>query len=636
MFAREKVAINERSHRERRQIEWSSLRSLSPFLWPPGSLEMRLRIVVALTFLTLAKVATVSTPLVFKRCVDLLANPQNVALILPLGLLVAYALLRVTSTAFGELRDAVFARVAHRAIRGLALQVFRHLHGLSLSFHLDRRTGGISRSIERGTAGVHTLLTYMLFNILPTLIEICLVSVILAVLFPLPYVLVTALSVAAYAIFTSVATEQRMRHIRRAVAINRDSNAHAVDSLLNYETVKHFGNEEFEAQRYDAALARFESASVAGQKWASILRIGQATIVGASIATLMVMAGQNVMAGTMTIGDFVAVNMYLMQLFIPLDFLGHVYRTVKDALVDLLAMVDLLDARPEIRDVPGATALVPGDGAVRFEHVHFGYDPRRTILRDVSFTVPAGHSVAIVGASGAGKSTIARLLFRFYDVSSGAVRIDGQDIRTVTQASLRAAIGVVPQDTVLFNETVYYNIAYGNPSATPAQVEEAARRARIHDFIMKTPDGYQTRVGERGLRLSGGERQRVAIARAFLKNPRIIVLDEATSALDSHTEKAIQASLKEVSRGRTTLIVAHRLSTIVDADEILVLHEGCLVESGTHAQLLARNGLYASMWKRQQLEETDYRAGEAPGSDHRKRNDGDARAALGTSFGSGT
>jgi ATP-binding cassette subfamily B protein len=583
----------------RRGVEWRALRGLAPHLWPPGDLGVRLRVVLALTLLAAAKVATVYVPILLKELVDLFADPANLPVVVPLGLVAGYGVLRVAAIAFSELRDAVFAKVAQRAIRNVALQTFRHLHGLSLKFHLERQTGGLSRAIERGTNGIDTLLTFMLFNIVPTLIEIALVCGILWSFFGAPYALVTFACVVGYVAYTFGITEWRIKYRRQMNETDQEANTRAIDSLLNYETVKYFGNERYEASRFDQALARYERASVASKSSLSLLNIGQATIIGGGLAVLMLMAGRGVIAGTLTVGDFVLVNTYMIQLYIPLNFLGFVYREIKQALTDMESMFRLLGVAADVKDTPGARPLEPGPGEVVFDGVGFAYDPRRTILHDISFRVPAGGRVAIVGESGAGKSTISRLLFRFYDVTSGAIRIDGQDLREVTQDSVRASIGIVPQDTVLFNDTVYYNIAYGRPGASPAEVEDAARHARIHDFVMASPDGYQTMVGERGLKLSGGEKQRVAIARTILKRPRILVFDEATSALDTRTERAIQASLREVSRGHTTLVIAHRLSTIVDADEIIVLAQGRIVERGPHERLLGAGGLYAAMWQRQ-------------------------------------
>ncbi len=604
------VSVPEESADTRRSVEWRALHGLAPHLWPPGNVGVRLRVVVALVLLAGAKAATVYVPILLKQLVDLFANPANLPAAVPLGLVIGYGALRIAAIAFAELRDAVFAKVAQRAIRNVALQTFRHLHGLSLGFHLERQTGGLSRAIERGTNGIDTLLTFMLFNIVPTLIEIALVCGVLWSFFGASYAFVTLVCVLGYVFYTFGVTEWRIKYRRQMNETDQEANTRAIDSLLNYETVKYFGNELYEANRFDQALARYERASVASKSSLSLLNIGQATIIGIGLAVLMLMAGRGVIAGELTVGDFVLVNTYLIQLYIPLNFLGFVYREIKQALTDMESMFRLLGVSADVQDAPAAQPLHAGAGEVEFDHVSFAYDPRRTILHDISFRVPAGRKIAIVGASGAGKSTISRLLFRFYDVTSGAIRIDGQDIRAVTQASVRGSIGIVPQDTVLFNDTIYYNIAYGRPGASPAEIEDAARHARIHDFIMASPDGYQTMVGERGLKLSGGEKQRVAIARTILKRPRILLFDEATSALDTRTEREIQTSLREVSRGHTTLVIAHRLSTIVDADEIIVLADGRIAERGTHSSLLGAGGLYAAMWQRQAhnaaaLEEAD-------------------------------
>ena len=590
--------------RHRATSDLATIRALMPYLWPRRAPELRLRVAVAVVFLVIAKSANVYVPILYKEAVDALTSPQagaaTVAIAVPVGLLVAYGIVRVLALAFGELRDAVFAKVAQRAIRTVALSTFGHLHGLAMRFHLDRQTGGLSRAIERGTKGIEFLLTFMLFNVLPTFFEVLLVCAILWALFTVWYALVTLAAIAGYIGFTLVVTQWRIKHRRRMNEMDSEANTKAIDSLLNYETVKYFGNEAHEAQRYDTALRGYESAAVISKTSLSLLNIGQAVIISAGLTIVMVMAGYGVAGGTMTIGDFVLVNTYLIQLYLPLGFLGFVYREIKQSLADMESMFELFDVEAEIRDRADAPALAVDRGEIAFEGVSFHYGRDRGILEDVSFRVPAGHMVAIVGPSGAGKSTISRLLFRFYDVTAGAIRVDGQDIREVTQASLRAAIGIVPQDTVLFNDTIYYNINYGRPGATPSEVEEAARMAHIHDFVQSLPEGYQTKVGERGLKLSGGEKQRVAIARTILKDPRILLFDEATSALDSHTEKEIQANLSEIAARHTTIVIAHRLSTVIDADEILVLEAGRIVERGRHAELLARDATYAAMWRRQQ------------------------------------
>ena len=577
-----------------------AIRALAPYLWPKDEPGMRGRVIVAIIFLVIAKIATVYIPYVYKLAVDELTNPELAAIVVPVGLLVLYGVVRVASSGFNELRDFVFARVAQRAIRNVALKTFQHLHDLALRFHLDRQTGGLSRVIERGTKGIEFLLNFMLFNIVPTILEILLVCGILWVLYDFWFSLVTFATIAGYIAFTLSITEWRIKFRRAMNETDQEANTKAIDSLLNYETVKYFGNEAHEARRFDDALRRYEYAAVKSRTTLSLLNVGQGAIIAIGLVAVMVMAGHGVKNGSMTVGDFVLVNGYLIQLYMPLNFLGFVYREMKQSLIDMEAMFRLLGVEREVEDRPGSVDLVTANATVEFRDVSFGYRPDRPILKDVGFKVPAGKTVAIVGPSGAGKSTISRLLFRFYDVDGGSIRIDGQDIRELTQASLRAAIGIVPQDTVLFNDTIYYNIAYGRPAATPAEVEEAARLAQVHDFVLTLPDGYSTRVGERGLKLSGGEKQRVAIARTILKRPAILLFDEATSALDTHTEREIQGALREVSKGRTTVVIAHRLSTVVDADEIIVLQAGKIVERGAHRDLIDRDGIYAAMWRRQQ------------------------------------
>ncbi|HEV2674034.1 MAG TPA: ABC transporter ATP-binding protein/permease [Aliidongia sp.] len=592
----------------RRRGSLATLGTLAPYLWPPGELGLRVRVVLAVCCLIVAKAANVYVPILYKRAIDALGGgagngATSVAATItavPLALILAYGSARVLSLIFAELRDAVFARVAQRAIRTLGLQVFRHLHALSLRFHLARQTGGLTRSIERGTKGIETLLQYMLFNILPTLFEIGLVCAILWKLFDWRFAAATFVTVALYIAYTLMITEWRTKYRRQMNEVDSEANTKAIDSLLNYETVKYFGNEEHEAARFDSALQRYERAAVKSQVSLSILNIGQAAIISVGLTIVMYMAGVGIVNHTMTLGDFVLVNTYLVQLYQPLNFFGFVYREIKQSLIDMERMFDLMSVEREIADRPGALPLAVTGATLEFRDVRFGYDPRREILKGVSFTVPAGHTVAVVGPSGAGKSTLSRLLFRFYDVDAGQILIDGQDIRDVTQTSLRATLGIVPQDTVLFNDTITYNIAYGKPGASTAQIEQAARMAHIHDFILAMPDGYQTAVGERGLKLSGGEKQRVAIARTILKDPAITLFDEATSALDTNTEREIQTNLKEVSRGRTTLVIAHRLSTIIDADEIIVLEAGRIAERGRHHDLVTADGRYAEMWRKQQ------------------------------------
>ncbi len=592
-------AQSEASRPERRG-HFGTLRSLLPYLWPAGRPGLRLRVVVALCLLAAAKFANVYVPFLYKAAVDALSLENLALIVVPVGAIVAYGLARVLAQAFGELRDAVFIKVGQHAIRSVALRTFEQLHRLALRFHLERQTGGLSRAIERGTKGIQFLLTFSLFNILPTLFEILLVVGILLYNYTPWFGLLTLGTISGYIAFTLAITEWRTKFRRQMNDMDSEANTKAIDSLLNYETVKYFGNESHEARRYDASLARYEQAAIRSQTTLSYLNIGQGMIVSAGLIAVMLLAAEQVKEGIMTLGDFVLINTFLIQLYLPLNFLGFVYREIKQSLVDMEEMFKLNRVNAEINDRPGAKALKAGGGEVEFENVDFSYEAQRGILRDVSFRVPAGQTVAIVGPSGAGKSTISRILFRFYDVSSGSVRIDGQDIREVTQASLRDAIGIVPQDTVLFNDSIEYNIRYGNPGASDAEVVEAARLAAIHDFIEGLPEGYRTPVGERGLKLSGGEKQRVAIARTILKGPRILLFDEATSALDSHTEREIQAALREVSADRTTLVIAHRLSTVVEAHEILVLDQGRIVERGRHSDLLALEGHYAAMWARQQ------------------------------------
>ena len=587
--------------------DMETLKSLLPYLWPGARPDLRARVVVSMAFLMVAKGITVAVPVVLKYAVDALNAPlpdQHALAVglaaVPLALLLAYGLARIGALAFKELQAAIFANVAHYAIRETALETFKHLHRLSMRFHLERQTGGLSRAIERGTRGIEFVLRMMLFNIVPTAVEIALVGALLWAMLNGWFALATMLTIVAYVTWTVVMTNWRTRFRRQMNQSDSLAHTKAIDSLLNYETVKYFGNEDHEAKRFDVALEGYEKAAIKSKTSLATLNTGQGAIIAVGVTIVMIMAALGVRDGAMTVGDFVLVNTYLLQLYLPLNFLGSAYREIKHSLTDMEAMFSLLDAHAEITDVQDAPALNVGGGEVAFEGVSFAYDARREVLKGISFTVPAGGSVAIVGASGAGKSTISRLLFRFYDVGLGRITIDGQDIRSVRQDTLRAAIGIVPQDTVLFNDTIYYNIAYGRPGASPAEIEEAAKLAKIHDFVMSLPDGYDTVVGERGLKLSGGEKQRVAIARTILKGPQILLFDEATSALDTHTEKDIQASLKDVATGRTTLMIAHRLSTVVDADEILVLDQGAVKERGTHADLLAQDGLYAAMWTRQQ------------------------------------
>jgi ATP-binding cassette subfamily B protein len=562
---------------------------------------LRLRVVGALLLLAAAKAANVLVPIAYARAVDALA-PQSGAgavVAVPVALLVGYGLLRVMASALGELRNAVFSKVQARAGRRVALDVFRHLHALSMRFHMDRATGGLSRVIERGVRGIATSLNFLLFNIIPTIVEILFVAVILWWMFAASFALTMLGTIIAYVAFTLIFTNWRLRFRRQMNQTDEEANTKAVDSLLNYETVKYFGNEAHESRRYDESMTRYESAYVKSETTLNMLNAGQASIMAVGLTITMLLAGRGIADGSMSIGDLVMVNTYLIQLYQPLNILGFAYREIKQGLTDMEQMFALLDVPAEVRDAPDAAPLALGAGEIRFEDVRFGYRPDREILKGISFTVPPGRMLAIVGPTGAGKSTISRLLFRFYDVTGGRVLVDGQDVRGLTQHSLRAAIGVVPQDTVLFNDTIRYNIAYGRPGATDAEIENAARLAQVHDFVTRLPDGYATRVGERGLKLSGGEKQRVAIARTILKDPRLLILDEATSALDTRTEQEIQAALRDVARNRTTLVIAHRLSTVVEADEIIVLQEGAIAERGTHGGLIAAGGLYADMWRRQ-------------------------------------
>ena len=578
--------------------DWATIKTLLPYLW-----QWKWRVLLALGCLVSAKLANVGVPLVLKQLIDgLTITPEQpaAALVLPVGVLIAYGLLRLSTTVFTELREFFFARVTQRAVRMIALQVFRHLHALSLRFHLGRQTGGVTRDIERGTRAVSSLVSYTLFSILPTLVEIALVLGYLSLQYDLWFSAITLIALVTYIAFTVIVTEWRTHFRRTMNELDSKASSRAIDSLLNYETVKYFGNEEYEAQRYDDGLQRYERAAIRSQTSLSLLNAGQSLIIAAAVTLILWRATLGVIAGTMTLGDLVLVNAFMIQLYLPLNFLGVLYREIKQSLADMEKMFNLLDQHREVADMSDARPLRLQAAALQFRQVDFSYEKNRQILFGVDFEVPAGTTTAVVGHSGSGKSTLARLLFRFYDVDRGQILIDGQDLRSVTQASLRAAIGIVPQDTVLFNDSIGYNIAYGRPDATQEEIVAAARAAYIHDFIVSLPEGYDTMVGERGLKLSGGEKQRVAIARALLKNPSILVFDEATSALDSQAEQAIQSQLREIARTRTTLIIAHRLSTIADADQILVLEQGRIVERGTHASLLAIRGLYAQMWERQQ------------------------------------
>ncbi|HNR82802.1 ABC transporter ATP-binding protein/permease [Ottowia sp.] len=588
----------------RQRSDAATLRRLLPYLW-----QYKGRVLAAIAFMVGAKLANVGVPLLLKRLVDAMTLPAGgsaALLVVPVGLLLAYGALRLTNSVFNELRELVFAKATHGAARAIALRTFEHLHGLSLRFHLERQTGGMTRDIERGVRGIESLVSFALFNLAATLVEVLLVLFILARQFDIWFAVITLTALVLYIAFTVAITQWRIQFRRQANQFDSAAHSKAIDSLLNYETVKYFNNEQFEARRYDESLEQLRRAQLKARSTLGLLNSGQQLIIAVGLVAMLWRATEGVAAGRMTLGDLVMVNAFMIQIYIPLNFLGVIYREIKQNLTDLDKMFTLMDKEQEVADAPGAQALhTNGPVDLRFENVHFAYDPARPILRGVSFDVPAGHKVAVVGPSGAGKSTLARLLFRFYDVGpeGGRILIAGQDIRRVTQASVRRAIGIVPQDTVLFNDTVAYNISYGRPDASDAEVESAARAAHIHDFIMGTPAGYATMVGERGLKLSGGEKQRVAIARTLLKDPPILVFDEATSALDSHNERAIQAELKSAARGKTTLVIAHRLSTVVDAHEILVMEQGQIVERGTHLQLLAARGRYARMWALQQSAE---------------------------------
>jgi ATP-binding cassette, subfamily B, heavy metal transporter len=582
--------------------DWHTLARLFPYLW-----EYKWRVVAALSFMVGAKLANVGVPVLLKNLIDQM-TPQptgvQILLVVPVALLIGYGLLRLSVSAFTELRELIFAKATQGAARTIALQTFQHLHELSLRFHLERQTGGMSRDIERGVRGIESLIAYSLYSIVPTLIEVLLVLSILGIQFDKWYAIITLCALGLYVYFTVTVTEWRTQFRKQVNEFDSSAHTRAIDSLLNYETVKYFGNENFEAKRYDENLDKLRLARIKAQNSLSALNIGQQLIIAVALVTMLWRATQGVVDGNLTLGDLVMINAFMIQLYIPLNFLGVIYREIKQSLTDLDRMFNLLEKEREVADAPNAQLLsLASPPSVAFEHVHFAYEQNRPILQDVSFTIPAGKTVAVVGPSGSGKSTLARLLFRFYDVQQGVVRIDGHPLNHLTQASVRQAIGIVPQDTVLFNDTVYYNIAYGRPSATREEVEQAARAARIHDFIVSTPLGYQTMVGERGLKLSGGEKQRVAIARTLLKNPFILIFDEATSALDSSNERAIQSELREAANNKTTLVIAHRLSTVVDAHEIIVLDQGVIVEQGTHAQLLEAQGRYASMWSMQQSQE---------------------------------
>ncbi|MBY0462972.1 MAG: ABC transporter ATP-binding protein/permease [Alphaproteobacteria bacterium] len=578
--------------------KFTTFKKLWPYLWPDNMPDAKLRLILALSALVLSKVSVLYVPIIFKYAIDFLNNPTNIKV--PIGLMILYGFMRLVSSAFSEIRDATFAKVAQRSLRQVGLKIFDHLHHLSLRFHLERQTGGLTRAIERGTKSIETLLTFLSFNILPIVAEIILVSIFLWIMYDAYFAIITLLTMVTYIVFTLKLSEWRTSYVRKMNENDSESQTKAIDSLLNYETVKYFNNEDHEKERFDQSLRLYEKAAVQSKISLSYLNIGQVLIISVGLIAVMTLASQQVIQKTMTVGDLVAVNTFLIQLYIPLFNLGFAYREIKLALVNLESMFSVMEEPEEIKDLASAQPIKIIKGEIRFENVSFSYQENRSILKEISFTIPSGRTLAIVGASGAGKSTISRLLFRFYDVSRGVVLIDGQDIRSVTQQSLRRAIGIVPQDTVLFNDTIGYNILYGRIDATKAEMIDAAKQARIHDFIESLPEGYNTRVGERGLKLSGGEKQRVAIARTLLKRPKIFLFDEATSALDTRTEKEIQQNLREISKNKTTLIIAHRLSTIIDADQIIVLEKGKIVERGDHQTLLKENGVYTAMWKRQQ------------------------------------
>ncbi|TMM54249.1 ABCB family ABC transporter ATP-binding protein/permease [Sulfitobacter sabulilitoris] len=580
-----------------------TIRKVAPYLWPEDQPWVRHKVLWAMVLLIASKLVTVGTPVLYKGAVDALSNEGVPMLALgAIGLTVAYGVARLMGVGFQQLRDAVFARVGQRALRMLALETFGHIHRLSMRYHITRKTGGLSRIIERGVKGVDFLLRFMLFSIGPLILELILIGIILTVLFDVWYLVVVAVTIALYVWFTFAVTEWRVKLRREMNEQDTDANQKAIDSLLNFETVKYFGAEEREARRYDSAMARYEEAAIKTSYSLAFLNFGQSVLITGGLIGVMIMAAVGVQNGTLTVGDFVMVNAYMIQITVPLNFLGTVYREIRQSLTDMGEMFDLLEQPAEVTDKPGATPLKVTGGRIELDEVRFGYDPKRPILKGISITAEPGEMVAIVGSTGSGKSTVGRLLFRFYDVNGGALRIDGQDVRDVTQESLHAAIGVVPQDTVLFNDTIRYNIAYGRDGATQDEIVAAARAAQIHDFITALPDGYDTTVGERGLKLSGGEKQRVGIARTLLKDPPILLLDEATSALDSETEQEIKEALMQAGRGRTVLTIAHRLSTIAEADRIVVLEQGEIVEQGTHDGLLASNGRYAQLWHRQQSE----------------------------------